>query len=130
MIQTGDLWNCAYLVVNGVEIHDLKVTGNNVKRSVYFIFAGQKARNLNREFMAGKATANVTRLKTTMNHLKDLLFDKLRANNTAAESRRPEGNKTKNHFSAISARSALKKIRKENENDKHNKRDNGQSLTG
>ncbi len=78
MIKTGDLWTSAYLVLNGAEIENLIVSGSNGKTSVYFIFSGTDAERLNREFISGKAEANVMKLKTTMNHLKDLLFDKLR----------------------------------------------------
>ncbi len=78
MIKTGDLWTSAYLVLNGAEIENLIVSGSNGKTSVYFIFSGTEAERLNREFISGKAEANVMKLKTTMNHLKDLLFDKLR----------------------------------------------------
>ncbi len=78
MIKTGDLWNTAYLVVNGIKIQNILLSGNNGKTSAYFIFTGTEAEQLNREFISGKAEANVTQLKLTMNHLKDLMFNKLR----------------------------------------------------
>jgi len=78
MIKVSDLWNCAYLVCNGAEIKSVETQENNGKSAVFFIVSGSNADKHNQEFLNGKATANVTQLKLTMNHLKDLLFDKLR----------------------------------------------------
>ena len=82
MLRISDLWNAAFLVSGGAEIKDLIVTNfNNQKKSVYFVFNNPKAEKLNQQFISGKATANVIQLKSTMNHLKDLLFAKIRENN-------------------------------------------------
>lgn len=78
MIKTGDLWNSAYLVVNGIEIQNIILSGSNGKTSAYFIFTGSRVEQLNQEFISGKAVVNITQLKLTMNHLKDLMFNKLR----------------------------------------------------
>ncbi len=78
MTRISDLWSCAYLVCNGIEITNIEVVGSNGKRSVFFIFSDPEAKKLQTNFLAGRAVANVTRLKGIMTHLKDLLFSKLR----------------------------------------------------
>lgn len=78
MLQLNDLWGCAYLVSSGAELHGLRVIGSGGKRSVFFLFDGGDAERLHQHFVTGRAVANVTIMKTTMNHLKDLLFNELR----------------------------------------------------
>ena len=77
-VKISDVWNCAYLLINGAQIDDVEVIGNNEKLSVYFILSGKNAEKLDFEFKTGKASANITQLKLTVTHLKDLMFDKLR----------------------------------------------------
>jgi len=78
MLAVNDLWVSAYLVSSGAELHGLRVSGFGGKRSVSFLFDGNEAERLQRHFVSGRAVANVTQLKATMNHLKDLLFNELR----------------------------------------------------
>ena len=78
MLAVNDLWGSAYLVSSGAELQGLKVSGSGGKRSVSFLFEGGEAERLHRHFVTGRAVANVTTMKITMNHLKDLLFNELR----------------------------------------------------
>jgi len=77
-VKISDVWNCAYLLINGVQIDNVEVINNNEKLSVYFVLSGKDAEKLDLEFKTGKANANITQLKLTVTHLKDLMFDKLR----------------------------------------------------
>ncbi len=77
-VKISDVWNCAYLLINGVQIDNVEVINNNEKLSVYFVLSGKDAEKLDLEFKTGKASANITQLKLTVTHLKDLMFDKLR----------------------------------------------------
>jgi len=95
-VRISDLWDCAYLVWSKIEISHLEVIGHNGKRSVYFIFDGGKAAQLHQEFIEGKAFANVTQLKLIMNHLKDLLFNKLRENPASPEGYAATGGRKEN----------------------------------
>ena len=80
-VKISDVWNCAYLLINGVQIDNVEVINNNEKLSVYFVLSGKDAEKLDLEFKTGKASANITQLKLTVTHLKDLMFDKLRETN-------------------------------------------------
>ena len=82
MVRINDVWACAFLVSRGVPIQGVETAGTNGKRSVYFTFAGNKAWKLHQAFVAGTAMGNVVRMKATMTHVKDLLFNELRKKET------------------------------------------------
>ena len=82
MVKINDVWACAYLLSHGIPIQGVRATGTNGKRSVYFTFAGAKAERLHQAFIAGNATVNVIRMKATMIHVKNLLFNELRKKET------------------------------------------------
>lgn len=78
MLKISDLWNCAFLVCSGADIARVQISGSNGRRSVVFLFESETAEQLQKQFIHGQATANVTHLKNTMNHIKDIMFDSLR----------------------------------------------------
>ena len=108
-VKISDVWNCAYLIINGMKIDNVEVINHNDKFLVYFILSGKDAEKLDMEFKTGKASANVTQLKLTVTHLKDMLYDKLR------ETRDRDNFSNQNFY------------RKGNKNDKYFKRNYRQS---
>ena len=73
-----DLFEASYLLCRGHELKEMEVEDGRRKPTVHFIFDGTQAKDESRRFKMGQATANVCMLKVSMNHLKDLLFQRLR----------------------------------------------------
>ena len=77
--QVDDLFEASYLLCKGFEVHEIQVQGRKRKKpQLSFIFEGEAAKSESNKFKMGRATANVSMLKVSMTHLKDLLFRRLR----------------------------------------------------
>ena len=76
-IKTTDLWQSAFLLTRGGELRGV-TKGGNGSRQVTFIFCGPEVRELAREFRSGQANCNVTRLRASMIHLKEVMFSQIR----------------------------------------------------
>ena len=77
-IRTQDLFEASYLMSQGIELNKLEVKKSSKGKTAFFIFNSQQAKEESNRFKAGQASANVCVLKVSMNHLKDLLFKRLR----------------------------------------------------
>lgn len=74
-IVTNDLWLGAFVMSKGCELKRIvKENGS----TVVFHFYDPVSRDLEGEFVTGKAVANVMSLKSSMNHIKDVMFSALR----------------------------------------------------
>lgn len=75
MIETKDLWQGAYLLSEGGLLENVKVSSRyDGKKEIVFVFDGEKVEELARRFQSGQASCNVSRLKASVNHLKDVIF--------------------------------------------------------
>jgi hypothetical protein len=77
-IKTKDLWQSAFCLAKGAELDEVTLDGNG-KREVLFIFSGPDVQELQKEFLSGQACCNVSRLRASMLHLKEQMFELLRA---------------------------------------------------
>jgi hypothetical protein len=75
-IKTSDLWQSAYVLARGGELIAVELNGNGRKRAT-FIFSGPEIEKLSREFRSGQAVCNVTRLRASMIHLKEVMFSRI-----------------------------------------------------
>jgi hypothetical protein len=75
-ITTSDLYYGAYLMSNGGRLEGAIVKGKD-RRKVQFKFAGPKITKLAHEYITGEATVNVRYLRSSMEHLKDIIFEKI-----------------------------------------------------
>jgi hypothetical protein len=79
-ITTQDLYCGAYILSKGGSLEEIKlIEGRNGRPSVTFILTGDNVEQLSREFQTGKANTNVISFKVAMTHLKDMMFQTLRA---------------------------------------------------
>ena len=79
-VTTQDLYCGAYILSKGGSLEEIQLTqGRNGRPSVSFILAGENVEQLSKEFQTGKANTNVVSLKVAMTHLKDVMFQTLRA---------------------------------------------------
>ena len=80
-IITKDLFEASYFLAKGILLQD--VISNN--KTVLFQFDEKdQLENLKSNYISGNAIVNVHHLKNSMNHLKDIMFSKLRQNQTVA----------------------------------------------
>jgi len=78
-IESKDLWQSAYVLAKGGELEDVRIDGHNGRRRMaIFILSGPDVRELAREFRTGHALCDVVRLRSSMIHLKDLMFEMIR----------------------------------------------------
>jgi hypothetical protein len=80
-VSTQDLYLGAYLLSKGGYLEEVKVNtrGRGGRPSVTFIFSGPEVERLSREFQTGRANTNIASFKAAMIHLKDIMFNTLRA---------------------------------------------------
>jgi hypothetical protein len=80
-VTTQDLYCGAYILSKGGILESVKLeeTGRDGRPSVTFILSGVNVGILSNEFQSGKASVNLASFKVAMNHLKDIMFQKLRS---------------------------------------------------
>jgi len=76
--SVNDLFEVAYLLIRGFELEELSIQANRGRKVVTFILKGEGISTASQDYRNGKATANVRLLKTTVDHLKDLMFNQIR----------------------------------------------------
>ncbi|MBF0197708.1 MAG: hypothetical protein HQL32_08355 [Planctomycetes bacterium] len=76
--EVRDLFEGAYLLIKGFELKDLTVTNSSGRKVGTFVLSGEKVQIASEDYRSGRATANVKMLKMTVDHLKDLLFQKIK----------------------------------------------------
>jgi hypothetical protein len=82
-IKTKDIWLGCFCLSKGAELEEVRLDNNNSNshhnKEVLFIFSGQDVQELQREFLSGQAMCNVTRLRASMLHLKEQMYELIRA---------------------------------------------------
>jgi len=79
-VETKDLYCGAYMLSSGAMLAEVRVEGRRCgKPAVTFIFTGDDVEELLKEYESGKAMTNAAQYKAAMNHLKDVMFERLRA---------------------------------------------------
>ena len=71
--RTHDLFYAAYLLSQGARLMATHVALDGSKR-VAFEFQSQRMRELNEDYLSGDAMVNLRTLKSSLHHLKDLIF--------------------------------------------------------
>ena len=77
-IAVNDLFEGAYLLIRGFELDHLDIQDSRGRKVVTFTLTGHDIDGAAKDYKTGKATANVKQLKTTVDHLKDLMFHQIR----------------------------------------------------
>lgn len=79
-LETRDLYEGAWYLAKGATVDSVHAQANGCGRpKVTFILEGIDLEELRDAYRDGRAMAEVTRLRVAMNHLRDVLFDALRA---------------------------------------------------
>jgi hypothetical protein len=78
-VETQDLYCGAYILASGGSLEELRITGSRRgKPAVTFVFAGVQVEELLQAYTSGRAMINAADYKAAVNHLKDVMFERLR----------------------------------------------------
>lgn len=76
-LETTDLFKGAFLLCMGGSLTNVEVEFNG-RQTATFLFTGADLDRYNTDYITGRALVNPTQLKNSLNHLRDILFNKLR----------------------------------------------------
>jgi hypothetical protein len=77
MIETTDIFRSAFFLCKGGRLAGLRIREDN-HRTVTFTIEGEDIGRLNLDYYKGQALVNPVLLRETLNHLKDVMFMRLR----------------------------------------------------
>jgi hypothetical protein len=78
-LETTDIFRGAFLLASGADLAEIRVR-NNGKRIATFLITGNGLDKLERDYRCGRALVNPVQLREALNHLRDVMFEKLRKN--------------------------------------------------
>ena len=76
-VETTDIFRGAFLLASGGELAEVRVR-NNGRRIATFLIAGKNLDELDRDYRSGRVLVNPLQLRKSLNHLRDVMFEKLR----------------------------------------------------
>ncbi len=76
-LETTDIFRGAYLLASGGDLAEIRVRTNG-KRIATFLITGKNLDRLDRDYRCGRALVNPVQLRESLNHLRDVMFKKLR----------------------------------------------------
>ena len=85
-METTDIFRGAFLLASGGELAEVRVR-NNGRRIATFLIAGENLAELDRDYRTGRALVNPLQLRESLNHLRDVMFEKLREYDPASRKR-------------------------------------------
>lgn len=80
--ETTDIFKGAFLLskggdLSGIRFNDRQVSDGRRLRIASFAISGKGIHQLDQDYDLGKALVNPVSLRNSLNHLRDLLFDKI-----------------------------------------------------
>lgn len=78
-LETTDIFRGAFFLCKGGDLCGVSVKDNG-KRIATFLIRGHGLDKLDKEYRNGQALVNPLQFRESLNHLRDILFDKLREN--------------------------------------------------
>ena len=77
VFEITDIFRGAFFLCNGGDLCGIRMDGNG-KRIATFLIQGEGLNRLDKEYRNGKALVNPLEFRESLNHLRDILFNKLR----------------------------------------------------
>jgi hypothetical protein len=93
-LEVTDLFKGAFLLCMGARLDRVRVR-NNGRPIATFLITGKDLDRLDRDWRAGRALVNPVQLRESLNHLRDVMFEKLR--NHKAEGRYGHANRQRGY---------------------------------
>ena len=78
-VEVTDLFRSAYLLASGGSLAGVRIRTNG-RRIATFLITGKGLDRLDRDYRCGRALVNPVELRESLNHLRDVMFKKLRDN--------------------------------------------------
>lgn len=82
-LEITDIFRGAFLLASGGDLAEIRIR-NNGKRIATFLITGENLDKLDREYRTGQALVNPVQLREALNHLRDVMFRKLRERDPAS----------------------------------------------
>jgi hypothetical protein len=76
-LETTDIFRGAFLLASGGDLAEIRVRTTG-KRIATFLITGKDLERLDRDYRSGRALVNPVQLRESLNHLRDVMFKKLR----------------------------------------------------
>ena len=90
-VEVTDLFKGAFLLCMGGRLDQVRVR-NNGRRIATFLITGKDLDRLDNDWRSGRALVNPVELRESLNHLRDVMFDKLRkSEGRNSHANRPRG---------------------------------------
>ena len=93
-LEITDIFRGAFLLASGGDLAEIRIR-NNGKRIATFLITGENLDKLDREYRTGQALVNPVQLREALNHLRDVMFRKLRERDQASSRQRRDYAATK-----------------------------------
>ena len=91
-LETTDIFRGAFFLCRGAELSGIRFRRNG-KRIATFLITGEGLDRLDKQYRNGQALVNPLQFRESLNHLRDILFEKLRE----GERRMRNGDRERNH---------------------------------
>jgi hypothetical protein len=78
-LEITDIFKSAYLLCSGSDLCGIRIK-TGTRRIGVFLIRGNNLDKLDRAYRTGKALVNPLQLRESLNHLRDILFERLREN--------------------------------------------------
>lgn len=85
-LETTDIFRGAFFLCRGGELSGIRFRTNG-KRIASFLFTGRGLDKLDKQYRDGRALVNPLHFRESLNHLRDILFEKLRGNDPSTRER-------------------------------------------
>ena len=83
ILETTDIFRGAFFLCRGGELSGIRFR-NNGTRIATFLITGEGLDRLDKQYRDGQALVNPLQFRESLNHLRDILFNKLRENGPAS----------------------------------------------
>jgi hypothetical protein len=80
-VEVTDLFKGAFLLCMGGQLDRVRIR-NNGRRIVTFLITGPDLDRYDSDYRSGRALVNPVQLRESLNHLRDVMFEKLRNHKT------------------------------------------------
>ena len=91
-LETTDIFRGAFFMCMGGDLSGIRLKDNG-KRIATFMIRGEGLEKLDKDYRNGLALVNPLQFRESLNHLRDILFEKLRENEGRYENDRKRKNR-------------------------------------
>ncbi len=87
VLEITDIFRGAFFLCNGGDLCGIRMDKNH-KRTATFLIQGEDLSRLDKQYRNGQALVNPLQFRESLNHLRDILFNKLRQDGRTRDDRK------------------------------------------